>query len=207
MTEEMGLRDRKKLERRRHIEAAAIGLFEANGFEQTTTDDIAARADIAPRTFFHYFPTKEDVVLADYAARLAQITAELAELPLTTGPWASLRAAFVVVAADYDAQRDELVRRFVIIADNPSVYARSLQLQAGWEDTITVVLAERTGADAADITPSLMASAAMACMRSALRHWMLTNHRDALPTLVEMCFDQLTHGYTTTDVGRDRGEL
>jgi AcrR family transcriptional regulator len=197
MTGELGLRARKKLERRRCIESAALELFETNGFDGTTVEDIAAAADIAPRTFFYYFATKEDVVLADYATRLARITEVLEQQPSTIAPWAALRAAFVVVASDYTSQRVELVRRFVIMADNPSVYARSLQLQAGWEDTLARVLADRVGTGATDVLPRLMAASALACMRSSLQHWLLTGHRSKLPALLENCFDTLAKGFAT----------
>lgn len=195
MTEELGLRERKKLERRRCIEAAAIDLFEANGYDATTIDDIAARADIAPRTFFYYFSIKEDVVLADYAARLEQITGELGQRPLQEPPWTALRTAFVIVAGDYTSERGELVRRFSIMADNPPVYARSLQLQAGWENALAEVLTDRAGNGTDDVLPRLMASAALACMRSSLQHWLLTGHRAELPALVQDCFDRLATGF------------
>ncbi len=195
MTEELGLRARKKLERRHCIETAAIDLFETNGYDATTIDDIATRADIAPRTFFYYFPTKEDVVLADYAARLEQITGELGQRPHQEPPWTALRTAFVIAAADYLSQRDELVRRFAIMADNPPVYARSLQLQAGWENALAEVLIDRASDDTAGVLPRLMASAALACMRSSLQHWMLTGHHAELPGLVQDCFDRLATGF------------
>ncbi|MBK9559652.1 MAG: TetR family transcriptional regulator [Candidatus Microthrix subdominans] len=194
MTEQLGLRQRKKLERRRSIEAAALSRFERDGFDATTIDDIAAAADIAPRTFFSYFPTKEDVVLAEYADRLKRTTDELGRRPPTEEPWLALRESFAVVAADYEAERDEIIRRFAIMAVNPSVHARSLQLQAGWEDTVAEVLALRMGAVAGDITPRLMSSAALACMRSSLRHWMLTGHSVSLPDLVGASFDRLAVG-------------
>lgn len=194
MIEELGLRARKKLERRRCIEAAAIDLIEAGGYDGTTIDEIAARADIAPRTFFYYFPTKEDVVLADYSARLDRITEELRQRPLAEPPWTALRNSFVTVGADYTSQRDELVRRFVIMADNPPVYARSLQLQAGWEDALANVLTDRAGNGTDDVLPRLMASSALACMRSSLRHWLLTGHHSELPALFEDCFDRLARG-------------
>ncbi len=193
VTTELGLRERKKLERRRCIEAAAIDLFETTDFDGTTIEDIAAKADIAPRTFFYYFATKEDVVLADYAARLELIIDELGRQPEGDGPWAALRASFLVVATDYSAERHQLVRRFAIMAENPSVYARSLQLQAGWEEALAEALAGRIGTDN-DIEARLMAAAALACMRSSLQHWLLTGHKTPLPELIEDCFDRLAHG-------------
>ena len=193
---ELGLRERKKLERRRCIEAAAIDLIDDQGFDRTTIEDIAAKADIAPRTFFYYFATKEDVVLADYAARLELIIDELGRRPEGEGPWAALQASFVVVAADYSAQRDQLVRRFAIMAENSSVYARSLQLQAGWEDALAEVISGRIGSNN-DIQPRLLAAAALACMRSSLQHWLLTGHETPLPELIEDCFNRLATGLST----------
>ena len=196
MNAELGLRERKKLERRAAIESAALDLFEEHGFDSTTTEQIAARADIAPRTFFLYFPTKEDVVLADYAQRLDRIVEELGSRPADESPWDALRASLLVVASDYEHERSALIRRFSIMTTNPSVFARSLALQAGWEDTLSAVIAERIGSghDDGGITARLLASAALAAMRSAIQHWVISGHREALPDLLTSCFDQLAHG-------------
>lgn len=194
MAEQLGLRARKKLETRRRIEAAAFDLFGRDGFDGTTIEAIAAAAAIAPRTFFYYFPTKEDVVLANYADRLERIVEQLGERPLTERPWAALRASFVIVAADYDADREQLVRRFQIMAVTPSVYARSLQLQAGWEGTLAVALAERMGCDEASLDPRLLASSALSAMRSSQQHWVVTGQKSKLPELVQHCFDLLGSG-------------
>ena len=59
---EGGLREQKKLRTRDAIVDAALKLFDKRGYEQTTIADIAAAADIAPRTFFGYFPSKEAVL-------------------------------------------------------------------------------------------------------------------------------------------------
>ncbi len=191
-----GLRERKKRERRRCIEEAAIDLFDRDGFDSTTIEAIAAAADIAPRTFFYYFPTKEDVVLADYADRLDRILDELGRRPHSEHSWNALRASFVTVAADYEARRDDLIGRFAIMAANTSVYARSLQLQAGWEDALAHVLDERIGQGADAIESRLLAAASLACMRSSLRHWLATDHDTALPALIDGCFDRLANGLT-----------
>ncbi len=197
MAEEPGLRERKKLERRRCIEAAALDLFDAESFGAVTIDDIAAAADIAPRTFFYYFPTKEDVVLADYAGRLEAIVEELNQRPADEPPWEALRESFLVVAADYEAEREQLIRRFKIIATNPSVFARSLQLQAGWEATVATTLVQREDPPLGDLNCLLFASAALAAMRSSLQHWLATSHKTPLPTLIQECFDKLADGLTT----------
>ncbi len=197
--EELGLRERKKRERRRCIEEAAIALFEEHGFDATTVEQIAAAADIAPRTFFSYFPTKEDVVLADYSARLERIITELSERPESEPPWDALQASFVEVAVDYEAARDDLVRRFTIMATNATVFARSLQLQAGWEDALTVVLNQRDNKRVEDLESRLLASAALACMRSSLRHWLITGHSTALPALIQTCFGTLGNGLDTSE--------
>ena len=194
MTEQTGLRERKKLQTRRRIEDAALELFGRDGFDGTTVEGIAAAADIAPRTFFYYFPTKEDVVLADYAGRLERIVDQLGQRPDAERPWAALRASFLVVAADYDADRREIIRRFQIMATSPSVYARSLQLQAGWEDAVAAVLTERMGCRTEELGPRLLATSALSAIRSSLRYWIATGQRSSLPQLVEGCFDQLGKG-------------
>ena len=194
MTGDEGLRARKKRERRQAIESAALALFEADGFDETTVEAIAAAVDIAPRTFFTYFPTKEDVVLADHASRLDRIVTELERRPAGERPWAALRAAFLTVADDYETEEDEIARRFAIMAATPSVHARSLQLQAGWEAEVAAALTRRVGVDATDIGPRLLAAAALAAMRSSLQHWLSTGRQDPLPQLVERCFDQLADG-------------
>ena len=74
---EIGLRERKKQRTREAIVAAALKLFDERGFDQTTIADIAEAADIAPRTFFGYFPSKEDVVFADFPETVAGLSARL----------------------------------------------------------------------------------------------------------------------------------
>lgn len=191
----LGLRQRKKLERRHAIEAAALDLFERHGFEETTIGDIAAVVGISPRTFFYYFETKEDVVLADYARRQTRIIGELTGRPDDETPWTSLKASFLAVASDYETEREQLLRRGIIMATNPSVFARSLQLQAGWEDSLAHALTERMStSEDVSTTPRLLAASALVAMRSSLRHWLKTGATDPLPRLVGECFDKLSSG-------------
>ena len=195
MSSSSGLRDRKKERTRRTIERVALDLFEEGGFDGTTIDQIAAAADIAPRTFFHYFPSKEDVVLTDYATRLDRIVAAVQASPSDGAPWSALQAAFMSVAADYETEREELLRRFRIIQATPSVAARNLQIQTTWEDAVTDAVAGWLDLDAAtDLRPRLIAGAALAAMRASLRRWLTDDGSSRLPDHIAYCFDLMETG-------------
>jgi AcrR family transcriptional regulator len=73
-----GLRQRKKDATRHAIARAALRLFRRRGFERTTVEDIAAAANVAPRTLFRYFPTKEAILFADAKLDEAAIAAAFA---------------------------------------------------------------------------------------------------------------------------------
>ena len=60
MTETTRLTDRK----RDAIVQAAIVEFRANGFEATSVDKVAARAEVSKRTLYNHFPSKDELFAA-----------------------------------------------------------------------------------------------------------------------------------------------
>lgn len=194
MDTEVGLRERKKTERRRLIETTALELFSRDGFDATTVEAIAEACDIAPRTFFSYFATKDDLVLADYADRLQRILDAFAARPVDEPTWQALQAAFAAIAADFAAHADQLRARFAIIATAPSVRARSLDLQLGWEFALAERLRERPDV-ADDATAQLLAGTALAIMRSTLRQWLTADDGSQPPELMRRGFELAGHGF------------
>lgn len=94
VTEAPTLREQRATQTREHIRDVAIGLFEQQGLRATTVEEIARAAGIAPRTFFRYFPTKEDVVLDWFGS----VRAFVEHAPLVGDtPRATLRAIEQIV--------------------------------------------------------------------------------------------------------------
>src|SRR3954454_4397572 len=81
MSSTEGLRERKKQRTRETIVREALPLFRERGYDATTIADIAAAADIAPRTFFGYFPSKEAVLFGEADADFESFRAALEERP------------------------------------------------------------------------------------------------------------------------------
>jgi AcrR family transcriptional regulator len=117
-----GLRERKKIKLRRGMQAAALRLFETQGYDRTTVEQIAEAAETSTTTFYRYFPTKEDVVLDNDASPLfeATVAARAADEPLT----ATIRAAMGAVVTAAEADRDLTLARMRLVAAVPALEAR-----------------------------------------------------------------------------------
>src|SRR3954447_21791486 len=125
----IGLRERKKQQTRQAIHVAAMRLFAERGFEATTIADIAEAADISPRTFFAYFPSKESVVFADVDPKVQDFSEFLAargDQPLLD----ALRA-WIHQWVDDEALADQQdLRRRGVIAANEELLAHEHHLRA-----------------------------------------------------------------------------
>ena len=102
-----GLRERKRRETLQRIAETGLELFVTNGYEETTLDAIAEAAGISRRTFFYYFKSKDDILLAwQSGVADALRAAVLAESPKQS-PLDAVRNALLKLAASY--QSDEMI--------------------------------------------------------------------------------------------------
>ena len=173
----VGLRERKKLRTREALVDAAFDLFERKGFEATTIDEIAEQVELSPRTFFRHFGSKEDVALTLMERQFAAIFDALAARPAREPVVTALRHATVEMIrsceggkAGIDPERFSCAQK--LIAGNPSIRGRALELAATRLDELAKHVAKRMGVDpATDPRPTLVAAVATTAVQTAMVAW------------------------------------
>jgi TetR/AcrR family transcriptional regulator, regulator of mycofactocin system len=163
---------RRRATTRAELEAVAFGLFDRQGFEETTVDDIAVAAGIGRRTFFRYFPSKNDVPWGDFDAELDRMRARLAAFPPGRPLMDALREAIVDfnrIAPDQVAQHR---RRMRLILGVPAVKAHSTLRFAAWRQVVAEFAAGRLGQPAATLVPQAIAHAVLGVATAAYEQWL-----------------------------------
>jgi AcrR family transcriptional regulator len=193
-----GLRERKKVATRLALHEAALQLVAEHGLDSVSVDDITARADVSPRTFFNYFASKDDAVIGlDPAMAQRQAEAFLAQ-PEERSAVQALRAMAHQQAVEMAEDPQLWPLRLQVIDAHPALLAR---LAAGFgesERTLAAAVAERTGTrGGADVYPTLLAAVAAAVMRTALHRWLATDFTASLPALVDEAWNALEAGLPT----------
>jgi AcrR family transcriptional regulator len=161
-----GLRERKKQRTREAIVDAALRLFDERGFEETTIADIAEAADIAPRTFFGYFPSKEDVVFADFPADFDALAERLRGRDEDETAIDALRAFIAEVLEQAELADERELCRKRIIKQSEALDAHRRALMGRMEDMLAEAVARDFGNRPGDLRPPMIASAAVAALGS-----------------------------------------
>jgi AcrR family transcriptional regulator len=189
----LGRRERKKQRTRLDLMEHAARLFAANGFDETTTEDIAEAADLSQRTFFRHFGSKEAVLYADMDELRVRVRAALAERPAGEPALLAVREAILTLADTYEAERDHRLLQARLAAAYPSVsaYSRAV-VQAEWEKELIAAVSDRLGVDPIrDPRPEIVAGAAMSALRASIRRWSAGGGTEHLPTIVAGAFEAL----------------
>lgn len=164
-------RERKKRNTRDALRDAALALVEERGLTGVTIEDITDQADVAPRTFFNYFSSKEDAVIGRDPGRVDELVSALDARPPGEAPFASIREVLIENYVASATQPDRLLRRIRVIKAEPQLLSRLAAQFEQLEQGLITAMAERTGADAVDLQPSLLVLSALATCRAALMHW------------------------------------
>jgi AcrR family transcriptional regulator len=158
---ETGLRERKKQRTREAIVAAALRLFDERGFDQTTIADIAEAAEIAPRTFFGYFPSKEDVVFDEFPAIYDELARRFRERPDDETAIDALRGWLLDHFQENDLGDERHLCRRRVVDQSEALQARERAIKGQMEDLLADAMARDLGDEPGDLRPRLAAAAAV----------------------------------------------
>jgi len=192
----VGLRERKKLKTREALEQAALELFEKQGFDGTTVEEIVEACDVSPRTFFRYFPTKEALLLSDTDEKCQLLVTGLLERPAGESPLRSIRESLVENLATLEHDRPRMLLQSRIMAATPSLRTYKVERQQSWEEAIFQALLTREAAAPgprhSTFELRLVASTAIAALRAAVETW-LEDGGDVI-ALVDDAFARIAAG-------------
>ncbi|MEU9217405.1 TetR family transcriptional regulator [Streptomyces sp. NPDC048376] len=199
-----GLRERKKTKTREAIRAATYALVRQQGYEATTVERIAERAEVSPSTVLRYFPTKEDIVLTDeYGPVMA---AELAARPADE-PWSASLRHVLRKALDLGAGEEaELTRlRTRLLAEVPAVRSRMLENMSATGRVLARAIAGRTGLDPDGLEVRIVSMSLVGGLMEVSRYWAEHDHEESLAELVDRALDALENGLPALREDRREG--
>lgn len=199
MTGEMSdesLRERTRSYMRAEIANTAIDLFLAHGFDATTTDDIVAAAGVSRRTFFRYFPGKEDTVLEVVARLAAEGCQRFVERPAEQTTWEAMGASVRPFIEWVHSDRDRALAMLKLINETPALRASFLDRLDRWRHSLTSVVAARLGVGPDGLRPALIAAVAIAVFDVAVLAWAAGDGRADLD-------DVFTHALRAVQIKQD----
>jgi AcrR family transcriptional regulator len=199
---EVGLRERKRRETRAALSLAAIRLCIQRGWEDVTVDDIAAAANVSPRTFRNYFSTKAEAVAAAHLERMLRITDELRARPASEPLWTAI-ANSVAAQLEPPAQKsaalpdaNEWLDRIRFILTEPAIHGEVLKASAVAQVELAEVIAERVGARRVkDLYPQVAAAVVTAVVGTVVDRWLRGGPSGSIVPLLRKAFELVAAGF------------
>lgn len=180
-----GLRERTRRAVRAELAGVALRRFAERGFDATTVDEIAAEAGLTKRSFFRYFPAKEDVVFLRVDVTGEQVVAAVLARPVGEHPWETLR----VVLREWEQEIHESTEALAalrLIEVTPSLRSRLHEKRAQWRQSVSDAL--RTRSDLDPFTADLLTNAASAALDTVSGEWHRTGTAADRAALVDRAF-------------------
>lgn len=178
----------------RAIELVALDLFERNGYQATTVEEIAAAAGVSRRTFFRYFDAKADVLWGAFDSEVATIRQLLSESPANLALMTAIRRAVVTANQHHSEDVDELRTRMTMITSEPELFAAAAVHYDAWERAVSEFAADRLGESADSLLPLAIGRATLATCRAAYDSWIAGADGD-LTTYLDDALRGLASGF------------
>ncbi|TFD00994.1 TetR family transcriptional regulator [Cryobacterium sinapicolor] len=179
--EEPGLRERKRLATRRALQRAVLTLTCDRGIEKVTVEDISRHADVSPRTFFNYFPSKDAALVGD---ELDLASEEQIEGFVHGGPDGDILAQLAALLSESlrntEGDREIHQLRRQVMKENPYLFGMRMATLRTFEGRLQEIITRRFVADHPELGPDsvqlqqralLFTLVAVASLRHAWRCW------------------------------------
>jgi len=168
---------------RHQLQDVAMQMFSAQGYDEVTIEALAAAAGISRRTFFRYFSSKADALMAGFDADLDRLRAVLAESDPELALMEAIRQA-VVEVNDYHA--DDLARlrqRLLLQHSNPALLANGILHYEEWQAVVAEFAAGRLGKEPSDLLPQVIARSVFGAAYAGFMSWLADERGDLSPRL------------------------
>jgi TetR/AcrR family transcriptional regulator, regulator of mycofactocin system len=179
------------------IEHVAFELFERDGFEQTTIDDIAAAVGIARRTFFRYFPSKNDLAWGTFDEQLVLFEQSLARTPDDVPMMEAIRVAVLDFNRVDPDEQPWHRRRLALILRTPALQAHSTLRYASWREVVARFAARRLQVQPETLRAQTIGYASLGVAIAAYEAWLVQPSSDLL-SLLDLAFADLAAGFSET---------
>jgi AcrR family transcriptional regulator len=191
---QVGLRERKRQRTRDAIVEAALHLFATRDYNDVSVEEIAAAAEVSPRTFYRYFPAKEDVLI-DTERILAPTLAVLADRQRGESDVDLLARAMLAGVAALDPAHLRLAHGLVDTV--PALQARLYQLiwRGGHDQVVDALLAGRRHTADADLRARVLTHAVADAMQLGVMSWLQSGQRGSLVSQCRKAVDHLRQAF------------
>jgi TetR/AcrR family transcriptional regulator, regulator of mycofactocin system len=168
---------------RHQLQDIAIEMFSEHGYDEVTIEALAAAAGISRRTFFRYFSSKADALMAGFDADVERLRAVLAHSDPGMPLMDAIRNA-VVEVNDYHA--DDLARlrqRLLLQHSNPALLANGILHYEEWQEVVAEFAARRLGQQPGDLLPQVIARSVFGAAYAGFMSWLADERGDLSPRL------------------------
>ncbi|MEU6607298.1 TetR family transcriptional regulator [Streptomyces shenzhenensis] len=185
-----GADDQERAPIRELLVSAAFELFTEHGYDSTTVDDIVRRAGVGRRSFFRYFPTKEEVVFPDHERALADMVAYLEDGARDPDPVARACGAARLVMRMYAENAEFSVKRYALTRKVPALKAHETSVVWRYERALADYLKGRFATlPDGDVRAYTVAASVVAAHNYGLRAWLRSGARGDAAAGIDRALD------------------
>lgn len=194
MTEATVRRGRPPGTSARALELAALRLFQEQGFDETTVEQISTAAGVSGRTFFRYFESKAAVLWHSFGDEVERLRAGFAEVGDAVPLMEAVRRVVLEVNGERPADLEELRARMLLVGSVPALQSSATQHYDDWERAVSEYAGRRLGEPSDALVPLAVGRATLATCRAGFDRWIeeggaLVDHLDVALTALSRGFD------------------